>query len=218
MGRNTKVNNLIGNIYAGVQVVADSGERNRSGDIMWLCRCLTCGNETAKARKFDLVRGDYQSCGCLKSDLISTANSSHGMATSIEYNTWTSMKDRCYNPNLDNYKRYGGRGIDVSDEWFDSFQTFYEDMGPRPSSDYSIDRIDNNKGYSKDNCRWATKSEQSYNQNKRSNSSSTYKNVYYNSKSNRWMARVWVDKKRIYLGSFIEEGSAAKAIEDFYAN
>ena len=80
-----------------------------------------------------------------------------------EYNIWTGMKCRCYNKNDRNYKNYGGRGIKVSDEWINSFDTFFKDMGERPSNDYSIDRIDCNGNYCKCNCRWADISTQANN-------------------------------------------------------
>jgi hypothetical protein len=79
-----------------------------------------------------------------------------------EHYIWRSMRDRCCNPNHKAYKHYGGRGITVCDRWA-SYENFLEDMGPRPSEDYSIDRVDNDKGYSPDNCRWALKSEQQKN-------------------------------------------------------
>ena len=81
----------------------------------------------------------------------------------IERRVWDHMKQRCYNPKRQNYKYYGGRGITVSDEWRDSFDTFYADMGPRPSSAHSIERIDSDGPYSKGNCKWATPTEQTWN-------------------------------------------------------
>ena len=131
MGANGNANNLVGNIYKGLKVVADSGDRTKSKDILWLCECLVCGNVGTKARKFDLVRGDYQSCGCLRGSLISEAKTTHGLSYTSEYKIYDSMKDRCYKPQSDAYPRYGGRGIYVSDPWLESFETFYKDMGPR---------------------------------------------------------------------------------------
>lgn len=80
-----------------------------------------------------------------------------------EYQIWSGMISRCYNPNSAAYRHYGGRGITVCDSWRSDFAAFYADMGDRPSLKHSIDRVDNNRGYSPDNCRWATPAEQSLN-------------------------------------------------------
>lgn len=87
----------------------------------------------------------------------------HGMHGTAEYNIWATMIQRCHNPNNPAYADYGGRGIAVCGSWLDSFQAFYRDMGPRPGSEYSLDRRENDLGYSKDNCRWATAQEQAEN-------------------------------------------------------
>lgn len=82
--------------------------------------------------------------------------------TSSEYSIWMKIRDRCLNPNTSAYGDYGGRGISIAPEW-NSFERFFEDMGPRPSAAHSIDRIDNEKGYSPGNCRWATWKQQQRN-------------------------------------------------------
>lgn len=85
---------------------------------------------------------------------------SHGLSTTPEYNSWVNLTQRCTNENYRNYHGYGGRGITVCDSWRQSFETFLADMGSKPSPKHSIDRIDNSKGYCKENCRWATQQQQ----------------------------------------------------------
>lgn len=93
-------------------------------------------------------------------DPLKLSNELHGMTNLPEYKIWKSIKSRCRKPNSQVYYRYGGRGIDVCDRWYKSFTAFYKDMGARPSSELSIDRINNQGNYEPSNCRWATHGQQ----------------------------------------------------------
>jgi len=142
----------------------------KDGNAFWLCIC-ECGERRAINGR-SLRYGLSKSCGCRTGEAIAEGNRKHGMSYIPEYMVWALMKNRCSNPNYTHYKNYGGRGITVCDSWLSGFEAFYADMGPRPSNQHSLDRIDNSKGYSPDNCRWATSEEQS--RNKRSNRSLTH--------------------------------------------
>ena len=126
------------------------------------CIC-TCGN--FKIATGDCLRsGNVKSCGCL---ILDGNNKTHGQSKSSgwskEYATYRSMLQRCFDKNSPRYVDYGGRGITVSDSWQESFENFFNDIGKKPTPKHSLDRIDNNKGYSIDNCRWVTMREQAGN-------------------------------------------------------
>ena len=130
------------------------------------CKCK-CGTQKF-VRASKLHEGTSKSCGCLRTELITThgATSTEKRKTSHEYWVWNAMVQRCTNPNNAGYKNYGGRGITVCVKWL-AYEGFIEDMGRRPSDNHSIDRLDNNKGYSKENCAWVERTQQA--RNKRNN-------------------------------------------------
>lgn len=119
-----------------------------------------------------------------------------------EYDIWVAMKQRCYNTNHKEYFRYGGRGIVVCDEWVNSYDQFIKDMGKRPDKTYSLDRINNNMSYSKENCRWTTKSIQSYNQRISIDNNSGIVGVYLEKQTKSWKAFIRFQGKQITLGRF----------------
>lgn len=207
---------VIGEVYGGVKVLGDSGKRNKSKEILWLCECMSCGKKETLARGYDLKRGDYQSCGCKKSELISENKKVHGYSYESIYKIWDGIKQRCLNPNHTAYKDYGGRGITICKEWEDSFLHFYNDMGDRPSRNHTIERVDNEKGYDPSNCKWATWTEQALNRRKQKDCTSETKGVYQCSKTGKYIARFYneVTKERTYLGSFDSESYALKVLKE----
>lgn len=123
------------------------------------CRC-TCGRE--KSIGVWAMKRTH-SCGCIKVEMLK-AKATHGMSNTPEFKRWADMIARCSKSSRADFERYGGRGVTVCQRWLDSFAAFYADMGPRPSPKHSIDRINNDQGYTPENCRWATATEQRVNQ------------------------------------------------------
>lgn len=139
----------------------------------WECVC-DCNNKTIVLAN-SLLQKKTKSCGCLRVEKQKTHGHTQNGHTSLEYNSWDSMIQRCTNPNTREYGRYGGRGIFVCERWRVSFENFLTDVGPRSSSKHSLDRINNDGNYScghcqqcidrgwSANCRWATRKDQQRN-------------------------------------------------------
>lgn len=129
-----------------------------------------------------------------------------------EYQAWTSMKNRCYNPKYDYYYRYGGRGIKVCDRWLKSFDNFLEDMGERPEGT-SLDRINNDGNYETGNCRWADNNLQKVNTGMNSKNTSGYRGVQ-KWDDGKWMAILIIKGKAHYNGRHVNILDAVRAYNE----
>ena len=135
----------------------------------------------------------------------------------ITYTSWRSIKNRCLHKGATSYNYYGGRGITICDKWL-KYSGFLEDMGERPSKEYSIDRIDNTKGYYKENCRWVTIDVQSRNKRLYKNNKSGILGVILRTQKNNWYWQAYVKHKKqfihLYCGNdFFEACCARKSWE-----
>lgn len=132
------------------------------GSTVWECKC-DCGNVKNFSRG-NLLRGNTNSCGCLWAENIAKQRK-HGLSKKFpaEYHIWYSMIRRCTKPNHVGYKNYGGRGIVVCKRWLSDFGNFFADMGPRPSAEMLLERLDNDGNYCPKNCVWATPEAQANN-------------------------------------------------------
>lgn len=174
---------------------------------VWDCKC-DCGGET-KVSVSRLREGFTESCGCLRLERATKANTKHGMHHTAIYNRWRNITSRCKdktNP------VYGGKGISFDPDWSD-FTKFLEDMGDTFSEELEIDRIDVTKGYSKDNCRWIGHSENNYNKNRQSNNTSGKTGVSYRKGTGGYRAYITNGGKQTSLGVYETFEEAVEARE-----
>jgi len=149
---------LTGSRFGRLQVVGAA--ENIGTKTAWSCIC-DCGNSSV-ARSELLVSGKTSSCGCLRREVMAQTKRKHGKSKSPERATYDHMIGRCYNKNNERFSTYGARGIKVCERWLSSFEAFLSDMGPKPKG-FSLERIDVNRGYEPENCKWIPMAEQSKN-------------------------------------------------------
>ena len=166
--------NLLGRKFNRLQVKERIG-LDKYGKQLWKCVC-DCGKEVI-VNTSSLTTGNTQSCGCYKNELIGNRNKIHGMSHTHIYYVWQAMRKRCNKEKDKSFKNYGARGIKVCTEWSEDFTNFYnwaKNNGYKQG--LTLDRVNNNKGYSPENCRWVTMKQQA-------NNTRRNKYVLYNNKS-----------------------------------
>lgn len=194
-----KIEMATGRKFGRLALVAEKG-KTKSGEVIWECLCA-CGNikkVPGSALRSDRVR----SCGCLNKETAQKRFTTHGMSHNPTYNSWYAMLQRCNNPKNKGYKNYGGRGISVCKQWY-KFSSFFKDMGERPKG-LTIERIQNNLGYSKENCCWATYTEQSHNRRVLEKKKIKTKGVYWHKRIGKYQVAIGANHKSFHVGYYAD--------------
>ena len=206
----TKKELPIGQTFSNLKLIKETTKEGSSyRRALFLCNC---GN-TKDINYQNVKRGLTVSCGCKQFDRLVT----HGDTGTVIYNRWRGMKSRCNNTNRKQYDRYGGRGISYCPEWedYENFKSWALSNGFEESLE--LERIDNDKDYSPENCTWVSRARQMQNRNKIKNTLHKYIGVT-KLPSNRWRAGLLKDGKQIYMGIYETELEAAKARDEYIIN
>lgn len=158
---------LKGKSFGRLTCIKPTERRTKGGRVVWKCKC-SCEN-VCFVSSDNLIQDDTKSCGCLRIEKTKERMTKHGKGGSLTWYALSEAKQRCYNKNNKRYEDYGGRGIKVCKRWRgkNGYANFLSDMGKRPSSRYSLGRIDNDGPYCNWNCRWETSKQQANNRRKR---------------------------------------------------
>jgi len=191
---------IVGNKYGKLYVIKDVGT-SEDGHSLFRCKC-DCGNEKVIIGGSLTKKNGTKSCGCLIIETTIKNKTTHGKTKTPEFATWSAFLNRCYNKNNKNYNKYGEKGIKVCNRWKKSFINFLKDMGNRPSSKHTIDRINPHGDYTPENCRWATLLQQSHNQRVHSTSTTGVAGIYYVKNKDHFHTAIAIKSKRIFIGLF----------------
>ena len=186
-------------------------EKSKNKVRFGIYKCGFCGTEF-KTNTYDINNGHNKSCGCYHKRRVKESNKTHGLGYTKLYKIWTSMKNRVFNVKNTKYRDYGARGITICDDWKSDVKSFYDwAMSNGYLDGLSLDRIDNSGNYCPENCRWTTQTIQCRNQRIYKNNTSGYRGVCFKKDNNKYIVRISIDKKNIYLGLYPtpEEGAIA---------
>lgn len=204
---------LLGQKFGRLKVIEKMPSKDSRS--MWRCIC-DCGNEKVVSGR-NLKKGLTRSCGCLQREIFAKNTNNpptHKSTGTRLHNEWRAMKARCYIKSCSNYEHYGANGIRVCSEWKNDFDAFKKwALANGYKDELTIDRIDVEKDYSPDNCRWITHQQNCWNRDltPRKTNTSGCSGVYLRKDSNKWRASITVSGKKINLGSFSNKEDAIKA-------